>query len=327
MVTSCASKYDPTRDIPNLRGKVFLVSGGNAGIGYETVAELVRHGAKVYMGARSESRATTAIEKLKVDGYLNDGGEVIWHELDLMTPASVRRSAEAFMKREARLDVLVNNAGMAHWAPDSFTAVDTDVPICRLMSANHLGPFALTTTLLPLIKRTAAEPNSDVRIVTVSSNAHTSAKKVDWKTTDGWNFQSTGFVSDLQSYGTTKLANILFAKELQRVLDRDGVDATSISLHPGGVNTGAVQNMRQLGGLGYALYYATKFSGQLLTPAEGASASLFAATSLEVSADKRKYAGAYLMPFGRLVEPSKDAKDEIAARDLWETSERAVLAI
>ncbi|KAG8878540.1 hypothetical protein FRB97_002409 [Tulasnella sp. 331] len=281
------------------------------------------------MGARNESRATSAIEKLKADGYLveGNGGEVTWHELDVTTPASTRRSAEEFMKRESRLDILVNNAGMAHWAPESFELVGSDTPISKLMSANHLGPFVLTTTLLPLIKKTAAEPGSDVRVVTVSSSAHTSAKKIDWKSTDGWNFQSSGFAADLSSYGTTKLANILFAKELQRRFDLEGIDGVSISLHPGGVNTGAVQNMRQRGGLGTVVFYMAKLTGNLLIPAEGAYTSLFAATSPQVSADKRKYGGAYLVPFGAIKEPSREAKDEVAALDLWETSERVALAM
>ncbi|KAG8883319.1 hypothetical protein FRB98_003165, partial [Tulasnella sp. 332] len=120
---------------------------------------------------------------------------------------------------------------------------------------------------------------------------------------------------------TTKLANILFAKQLQHVLDEQGINATSISLHPGGVSTDFIQSMRTSSTMGYILYSIVKTLGLFVTPAQGAYTSLFAATSPQIHSDKRKYAGVYLVPNGVLAEPSKEARDPVAAQDSWATSE------
>ncbi|KAG8997604.1 hypothetical protein FRB94_003311 [Tulasnella sp. JGI-2019a] len=323
------STYNPTTDIPDLKGKVIIVTGANVGIGYETVAELVKHGAKVYMGARNESRATGAIAKLQAQGYLDgpNAGEVVWLKLDLATPEAAKSSAQEFLRRETRLDVLVNNAGIGQLIEGAFNPVkDVKISVGTLMATNHLGPFVFTNTLMPLIRETAAELNSDVRVVTVASSAHSQSPNIDWKSTDGWNFKSSGFFADLGSYGATKLANILFAKQLQRIFDDENVNAISISLHPGGVDTDFAQKMPASSWLGYVLFHLTRLSGQLLTPAQGAYTTLFAATSPGVQ-DRKKYGGAYLVPYGGIAEPTAAAKDPVAARDLWVTSESLVAAM
>ncbi|KAG8997606.1 hypothetical protein FRB93_014064 [Tulasnella sp. JGI-2019a] len=321
----------PALDIPYLKGKVVLVTGGNTGIGYETVAQLVKHGAKVYMGARSESRATGAMARLKADGYLDspDAGEVIWLEVDLSTPAQAKRAAQEFMRREMRLDILINNAGIGHLTPNAFELVaNSKIAVGTLMATNHLGPFTFTKTLLPLLSKTAAELGSDVRVVTVSSRAHSHSANMDWKDLHSWNFKSGGFFANLGAYGTTKLANLLFAKQLQLVFDQNNINALSIAINPGGINTESIQNlMPHYSWTGYLMYHLFKLTGQLLTPTQGAYTTLFAATSLVVAANRRKFAGAYLMPFGVLAEPSEVAKDPVAAQDLWETSEKIVDAM
>ncbi|KAG9002238.1 hypothetical protein FRB94_004053 [Tulasnella sp. JGI-2019a] len=317
--------YEPRRDIPDLKGKV---TGGNAGIGFYTVAELVKHGAKVYMGARNESRATGAIAQLKAEGFL-DGiiGQVIWHRLDLSTPKSTRAGAEAFLKRETRLDILVNNAGLGG-SPENFELVDAKVPISAIMSTNHLGPFVLTNILLPLITKTAAEPDSDVRIVTVSSSSHKYfPTKVNWKSFEKWNMKAGSFPKNMSQYGTTKLANILFAKELQRRLDHNDVNAVSITLHPGEMDTELTNKVLRPWALTRVLHVILRHIGWFITSHEGSFTQLFAATSSMVAADREKYKGAYLTPFAILTDASTEASDLVAARDLWETSERIVQAM
>lgn len=102
-----SNNYNPETDIPDLSGKVVLVTGGNSGIGYETVKAFVKKGAKVYLGARNESRATGAIAQLKADGVLDMGnGSVIWLPLDLATPKTTTAGAQDFLRREGRLDIL-----------------------------------------------------------------------------------------------------------------------------------------------------------------------------------------------------------------------------
>ncbi|KAG8880922.1 hypothetical protein FRB98_004682 [Tulasnella sp. 332] len=106
--------YKPATNIPNWRGKVFPVTGASSRVGYETEAELVRHGAKVYLGARSEIRDIGAISKLKAGRYLDGPGdeEVLWFELNLSTPERATHVTEEFMDREIRLEVLIKNAAM-----------------------------------------------------------------------------------------------------------------------------------------------------------------------------------------------------------------------
>ncbi|KAG8863091.1 hypothetical protein FRB96_009271 [Tulasnella sp. 330] len=256
-------QYDPTTDIPDLSGKVALVTGGNTGIGYYTVAHLAQHGAKVYMGARNESRATAAIAQLKADGFLEgETGQVQWLPLDLSTPASTKRGAEELIKREGRLDILI-----AH----------------------------KTATL-----------------------------KVDWKTAEGWNFKSEGFIHNNAAYGTTKLANLLFAKELQRLFDEHGINALSIAIHPGEVATDGMRTSMTNFWLGRLILKTVFVVSPLLTPDKGSYNSLFASTSTLIRADKKGYGGAYLVPFGKISQPSAEAKDPVAAKDLWETSEKVV---
>jgi len=317
---SSTPKYNPQTDVPDLSGKVVLVTGGSGGIGYEAVAELARHGAKVYMGARNESKATGAIAKLKAEGVL-DKGQVIWLKLDLSTPASAKAAAEEFMKRESRLDVLINNAALG-LHPEFFRpVVESKVPVSVLMSTNHLGPFALTTTLLPLLKKTAVEPGSDVRVVMVSSAANNNAIKVSWKSADDWNFKSGSFMSNLGAYGATKTANILFAKELQRRFDEQGDDIVCLSLHPGSSPTPGNDKSMESWWIGrWVVTPIVAYTG--LTVPQGGWTTVFAATAPIVKAEKAKYAGAYLTPYNVITEPSKEAQDPVAARDLWETSER-----
>ena len=117
-----SKSFDPATDLPDLSGKVVLITGGkyvthihywfavdrlhSAGIGYSTVKHLARHGAKVYMAARNQSKAEAAIAQLKADGLGPGNGEVIWLELDLVDPKNAKKAAEEFMKRETRLDIL-----------------------------------------------------------------------------------------------------------------------------------------------------------------------------------------------------------------------------
>ncbi|OAX40087.1 NAD(P)-binding protein [Rhizopogon vinicolor AM-OR11-026] len=164
---SFSKAFDPASDLPDLSDKVILITGGNAGIGYATVKHLARHGAKVYMAARNQSRAEAAIAQLKEEGLGPGNGEVVWLELDLKDPRNAKKAAEEFMKKEKRLDVLIHNAAMLL---ENF-AIGTD-GVQEIMMVNVISHFVLTRSLQPLLDQTAAEPNSDVRIVVVASEGH-----------------------------------------------------------------------------------------------------------------------------------------------------------
>ncbi|KAG8927032.1 hypothetical protein FRC00_002359, partial [Tulasnella sp. 408] len=333
------STYDPDSDIPDLQGKVILVTGANSGIGFKTAEVLASKGAKV--GARDESRGKAAAETIRdsISGTgLPSAGSVHWLPLDLSTPQSTKAGADAFVRLESRLDVLIHNAGMQ--VKGYSTVSEGGLTFNKIMSTNHLGSFVLTQELMPVLKRTAEEPNSDVRIVAVTSRAHIQVSgRPDLRNLEGWNaLKDDGLVESGARYGSSlfgphpgpslkppyataisKLANVLFIRELQSRLDAEQVPITCISVHPGIVKTEGPRNAIKTGILAYIirLFFATLG----LTPLQGAYTTLFAATSSNVKAEPAKYRGSYLQPFNRLAEVGTYAKDKQLAEDLWACSE------
>ncbi|KAI0790325.1 NAD-P-binding protein [Abortiporus biennis] len=310
--------FNPDTDVGDLNGKVIIVTGGNTGIGYATIQHLARHGAKVYMAARSEEKAKAAIEKLNKEGLGPRNGEVIWLELDLSDPRKVKKSAEAFLEKEKRLDCLINNAAMLV-APYAKTVDD----IQDIMMINHIGHFVLTMTLLPLLKETAKEPGSDVRVVTVSSNAiNMLSKGVRFRNRDDFNNELAKSVfPGMARYALSKLANALFAKELQKKLDEEKVPILCLSLHPGAVKT--ERSVEFASNLSMFLRTLLKAAQSLffIPTEQGSYASVFAAVAPTVRAEPEKYKGAYLTPPGVISKPSKDAENPELAKELWDTTE------
>ncbi|KAL1939523.1 hypothetical protein VTO73DRAFT_9834 [Trametes versicolor] len=321
LLSSSTPKFDPTKDLADLTGKVVIVTGGNSGIGYTTVQNLARHGAKVYIGARSEERAKAAIERLRAEGLEPGNGELEWLELDLSDPRKVKESAEAFLRKEDRLDILVNNAGVMRIP----YKIDTTYGIQQNMLVNHVSPFVFTKTLLPLLSETAKKPESDVRIVVVSSGTISTMKgrNVHFRDINDIN-QKFGnhMASDYHRYAYSKLANVLYAKQLQRRLDLEGIPITVLALHPGAINTEGVRkdpgaSLPILGPI--VKLIITKL---LTTPEEGAYTSSFAAASPIVKAEREKYKGAYLNPPGKIVTPpAPEAESKELAEELWATTE------
>ncbi|KAG9046983.1 hypothetical protein FS837_003273 [Tulasnella sp. UAMH 9824] len=317
------STYDPDSDIPDLHGKVILVTGANSGIGFTAAEVLASKGAKVYLGARDESRGKAAAQIIRdrISG-LPSAGSVHWLPLDLSTPRATKAGADAFLRLESRLDVLIHNAGMQVTVYS--TVSEGGLTFSKIMSTNHLGSFVLTQELMPVLKQTAEEPNSDVRIIVVSSGIHPQVpEKPDFRSLEGWNSRKgDGVVEGGIRYANTKLANILFTRELQTRLDAENIPITCISLHPGLVNTDGPMNALRTINTGVLAYIFNLFLVAFgLTPLQGAYTTLFAATSPKIKAEPAKYKGSYLIPFNRLAEPSVYAKDKILAEDLWACSE------
>ena len=187
------------QNIPDLTGKVAVITGANSGLGFEAAKILAAKGAHIVLAVRDVEKGKQAVGEIK-RAVAAASLEVL--SLDLASLASVRRFAEAFPAAHSRLDMLINNAGVMA-IPRRVTADGFEMQF----GTNHLGHFALTGLLLPLILKT---PSS--RIVTVSSGAHMFGK-INFD-----DLQSERSYSKWGAYGQSKLANLLFAYELQRKL-------------------------------------------------------------------------------------------------------------
>lgn len=203
-------------DIPEMSGKTAVVTGGNGGLGLAAVHQLLAHGADVIVTSRDVERGKAA-----VDGLGPQPGSAEVMRLDLADLASVREFAEQVGRLVSGLDLLVNNAGIM-MTPPQLTSDGFESQV----GTNHLGHFALTGLLLPLLQE-----RHQARVVTVSSIAHSSGDitvdNVDTVHEIDENYTPT------RSYGRAKMANLLFTYELHRRLVRRCIPITSVAAHPG----------------------------------------------------------------------------------------------
>ncbi|KAF9473592.1 NAD(P)-binding protein [Pholiota conissans] len=307
-----SKKFDPSRDLADLTGKVVIVTGANTGIGYSTVKHLARKGAKVYLGARSEEKGKAAVEKLQGEGI--GAGEVVWLPCSFNTPAQAKEAAEHFLKLENRLDILVNNAGCTG---DDKPAQDG---ITEMMMVNHIGTFQFTTSLLPLLQKTSEDPAADVRIITLASDAHrqgvATKPDLDFKSLDIFrNFFNDDRIPYFSRYFISKLANVLFTNALQRKLSSSNPNIICISLNPGLVKT----SISEKSGVPFFMFILVWLFS--VPPDEGAYNSCFAAASPLVRQDAEKYKGAYLEPVGKIGKAAANALRTDLQDDLWKTTE------
>ncbi|HDR52125.1 MAG TPA: SDR family NAD(P)-dependent oxidoreductase, partial [Mariniphaga anaerophila] len=205
-----------TEFIPDLNGKVIIVTGGNSGLGFESVKTFAGKGAEVILASRSKENGEKA--KTEILEKVPDG-KIEVAQLDLADLESVRRFVKNFQQKHSRLDVLLNNAGIM--TTPYFTTKDG---FEGQVGTNHLGHFALTGLLLPVLKKT---PKS--RVVNVSSMAHKQGK-MDF---NNLLFENGKGYSPMKSYGRSKLANLLFTYELQRFFESNNIDSISVAAHPG----------------------------------------------------------------------------------------------
>lgn len=281
------------RNIPDLHGKVALVTGANSGLGLETSKFLANHGATVIMACRNLEKAERAAAEVGHDA------EVI--ELDLSSLASVADAAKQLCDSSGRLDILINNAGLM--------AIDqskTDDGFESQLGVNHLGHFAFTAQLAPLILET---PRS--RIVNVSSIGHRLGAlraddlMFDRRRYDRW-----------RPYFQSKLANLLFTLELQRRLSEAGSATSALAAHPGASRT-------DLGREGTGLTNMVLKPGAVLVQPAWLGALPIVRAAVDPAAEGGDFYGPRFLVAGYPVreKPSRRARDAADARRLWERSE------
>ncbi len=289
-----------TSDIPSLTGTTAVVTGANSGIGWHTAAELARHGADVTLAVRNLDKGERAAEAMREGAT----GQVRVGRLDLGSLDSVQAFAEGWT---GPLGLLVNNAGLM--APPRYQQTSDGFEL--QFGTNHLGHFALTGRLLPAL---LAAP--DPRVVTVSSIAHHHGRAdvVDANPPERYNPSA--------SYGNSKLANLLFALELQRRATLAGAPLTSTAAHPGVASTNLVASEQGLGSIPGVKHLAPLVMKVLFqSPKAGAEPTLYAATA----AGPSSYTGpqSWRESRGRPgpARLSTLASDELLAGKLWGVSE------
>jgi len=293
-------------DLPDLSGRVFAVTGGNSGIGLETARELARKDGHVVIGCRDEGRASAALGDIRA-AVPNASVESL--ALDLASLASVRAFADALRARHTRLDALCNNAGVMA-LPYRKTADGFEMQI----GTNHLGHFALTALLLPVLLATPG-----ARVVTVSSNAHRFGR-IDFD-----DLQGERRYAKWRAYAQSKLANLLFTFELARRVERAGADLAAVAAHPGYAATNLPSVASRMAGSRLGELAVAIGNRLLAQPAAmGALPTLYAAAAPGVRN------GEYYGPDGlremrghpKRVHASRRARDPEAAARLWTISEQ-----
>ncbi len=307
-------------DVPDQTGRTILITGANSGIGLEAAKVLVDRGAHVVLACRSVEKAEAAIAEVEAasssgsSSDVSSGGssgstEIL--ELDLADLDSVQSAAKTFLADHDRLDVLVNNAGLMA-TPKRLTEQGIELQF----GVNHIGHFALTGLLLdPLVA--AGTGDTLARVVTISSQAHRRGKiELD-------NLDASKSYNPWTAYGQSKLANLLFMRELDRRVTRASLPIMSVAAHPGGSSTNL--------GNEPAGDMFSRFLGLIRPVFERVmtqSAAMGALPTLRAVVDPDAVGGDYYGPDGigemrghpEKVGMTDRAKDEDMASRLWDTS-------
>ncbi|KAJ9133404.1 putative Carbonyl reductase [Pleurostoma richardsiae] len=300
--------------LPDLTGKVYIVTGGTSGIGYYTVARLAQHGAHVYLCARSQTKGAKATKGIKA---LYPNAHISILEMDHLSLSSVVSAAKEFLSKETALHGLVNNAGIMatpfEISKDGYEAQ---------FQTNYIAHWVFTYHLLPLLLATAKGlPPGSVRIVGVTSSGHLVAPK------GGINFDDISLKNSapMDRYGQSKLANILHIKTLNKLYGPDSAKAKAgggeiwtAAVHPGVVESQLGEHVESLSMWLRLVASLVRVGGD-----EGSWSSVFCAASPGM---KRQQSGMYYCQRSVLVEPSYQssaAKDlDLAARlEEWTSKE------
>ncbi|EJP71034.1 oxidoreductase, short-chain dehydrogenase/reductase family [Beauveria bassiana ARSEF 2860] len=307
------SGYNPDTEIPDLAGKVFLITGGTNGIGKTAVQELAKHNpAHIYFTGRNQQAADALLASLPA------GAAATFMPCDMASLASIRQAAASFTS--PRLDVFIANAGVMA-TPPGLTQDGYEYQF----GVNHVGNMALLLRLLPVMRATAAaqasssgdsSSSADVRFVALTSLGYRAHPPAGVELASVRTTQEGFSMGTWARYGQSKLANILTARELARRCP----EITCVCVHPGVVKTGLVT---ELGYWEKMLVYVTNPDG-LMTPRQGCYNTVWAATGRGVREAVAEGKVAFFEPVRTPNEGDAKCWDDELAKELWEWTEREV---
>lgn len=279
--------------VQSMQGKHVVITGATTGIGRATARELAGRGAALTLLCRSAAKGEALCAEIVADGAATPRLVLV----DLASLDSVRAAAAQLLEAGETIDVLINNAGVVNT-----TRRETVDGFEETLAVNHFAPFLLTGLLLPLVQQSAQG-----RIVNVASDAHNFVRDMGFD-----DIQSEKRFSTVKAYGRSKLANILFTKELARRLEGSAVTVNCV--HPGAVSTGLGTQNGLLGRILPAL-----LKPFFRTPQKGAETSIYLACSDEVAA----LSGEYFVDC-RVAKARPWARDMAAAERLWQYTQECV---
>jgi NAD(P)-dependent dehydrogenase (short-subunit alcohol dehydrogenase family) len=296
-----------TRDIPDLSGNRAIVTGANIGLGFQTARELARAGAQVLLACRSVERGQAAADRIQTE---MPSAQVLVAHLDLSSQASVHTFAGAVLAAGEPIHILVNNAGIMAVPQRQLTEDGFELQL----ATNYLGHYALTGLVLPLLLAVAKAGGRPARIVSLSSNAHQRGQLFFG------DLQLEHSYSPWKSYSQTKLAMLVYARELQRQASLHNAPLESIAAHPGLSTTAIGRDLN--GPQRFAVSLLFRLLGQ--SDAQGALPQLYAATA------PAAVPGAYYGPDGfnefrgypALAKVSKAGQEPANGPRLWSVSEQ-----
>jgi NAD(P)-dependent dehydrogenase (short-subunit alcohol dehydrogenase family) len=292
------------QNMPDLTGKVIIVTGGNSGLGYSSVAAFASKGAEVILACRSLERGEAAKNEIITN---HKGAKLKVMQLDLMDLKSVNLFVTNFKQEYTKLDVLLNNAGIMS-VPYGLTADGFE----KQLGTNHLGHFALTELLMDIISKT---PRS--RVVNVSSIAHKSGE-MDY---NNLQFENGNGYTPMKAYSKSKLANLLFTYELQRYFEANKIDSIAVAAHPGVSNTHLGDHMKNK--FIYKLVVPL-INALIQKPEIGSLAQIRAAVDDKVSGSDYYGAKGLFEMWGYpvIVKSAASSHNKESAKKLWQESEK-----
>lgn len=307
-------KFDFDKDIPDLSGKVIFVTGGNVGLGKETIYQLAKHKpAHIYLAARSAAKAQDAIKEIQQRAP--DAAPITFIECDLTSFDSIKAAADNFLSQASELHILINNAGIMA-CPADVTKEGYEIQF----GTNHMGHAMLTKLLLPTLLATAEKvPAGDVRIVSLSSLGEAYAAKDPYAGGDAHLKSDMAALSTWVRYGNSKLANVHHS----RALAQRYPSLRCVAVHPGAVRTELARGPMATYSafsliVGPLHWLASRLA--FVDVAEGAKNQVWAAVSRDAQS------GHFYYPVAVDDKGSAQAKDDKLCEQLWAWTEKELEA-